>query len=76
VLPLLCLNPPFLFGSTEKIPGRMAKEAPSLADFGNCHAHSPATVFSRLLPIRSRVSGSPIPHVNPKKWENPEISTG
>jgi len=64
-----------LFGSTEEFRNERLKKEASSAGFGKCHAHIPGSwfsaIFHQLRAIGAEGDWSP----NPKKWENPEIST-
>src|SRR5215218_7608992 len=52
------------------------KRQSSRAGFGNCHAHMARGVFPQVFPATAAHEAGRTPEGNPKKWENPEISTG
>jgi hypothetical protein len=61
--------------STERIPKRGVKYVHRRWGFGKCHARWLFLEISRIFgDLGLQPPEAPVP-LNPKKWENPEIST-
>jgi hypothetical protein len=69
------LNHPFLLATPKEFQTSGLKKRPRRRVFGKWHAHMPGFAFPAIFHHLRVISFGVVWSRNPKKWENPEMST-